>query len=349
MHIGSSWIRRRPELTWKSFVKFSRFVPDFTIKPLLNLLRKKNWLHLSRNLVTLASASLGKQQDLIDSGNHELKSCGVCTTRRMLTMLESTAGNTLSHTIAIKPEIKDSDLLKRSIWPHLRFTKFTHSHFISKDKNHHNQETTGINSLHNSLLTPILDVKDYKYYKTYYDFATRKATPKKAKKFKKVVSSSRKLSHILEKVLAEKPKRAKKPTKKSTTVPTTSVAIRDTPTAQLKKTLKKSKLGTHKLHASGLGDRVGSQLKVPDEQEDKTTGTDKGTAKPGVPGVPKYLTKSKNESWGDNDDVDDNDDDSDEVTKDDDEDDVESDADDDKEASDTKKMDSDEDEDLNLN
>nr|GEW38087.1 hypothetical protein [Tanacetum cinerariifolium] len=46
--------------------------------------------------------------------------------------------------------------------------------------------------------------------------------------------------------------------------------------AQLKKTLKKSKLKTHKLHASGLGDRVGSQPKVPDESKDKTTGTNEG-------------------------------------------------------------------------
>nr|GEZ22515.1 hypothetical protein [Tanacetum cinerariifolium] len=77
----------------------------------------------------------------------------------------------------------------------------------------------------------------------------------------------------------EKPKRAKKPAKKSTTVPTSCVVIRDTPSesvpkkktpakevkgkcmdilsnvallevAQLKKTLKKSKLETHKHHAS---------------------------------------------------------------------------------------------------
>ncbi|GJY41975.1 hypothetical protein Tco_0429245 [Tanacetum coccineum] len=71
------------------------------------------------------------------------------------------------------------------------------------------------------------------------------------------------------------------------------------------------------LHASGSGDRVGSQPKVPDEFEDKTTGIDEGTsAKPGVPDVPKYISESENESWGDS-----GDDDSDEVTKDDDEDD----------------------------
>ncbi|GKB84207.1 hypothetical protein Tco_0956479, partial [Tanacetum coccineum] len=170
------------------------------------------------------------------------------------------------------------------------------------------------------------DVKDSKSYKTYYEFDNGKATPKKTRKFKKVASPSRKLSPVLEEEPAEKPKRAKKPAKKSTTVRTAVVAIRDTPSksvpkkktpakvnrgkgmdllsdvvlleaAQVKKTLKKSKLETHKLHASGSSDGVGSQPKVPDEQEDKTTGTDEGS---------------------DSDDDDDNDDDSDEVTKDDD-------------------------------
>ncbi|GJV12039.1 hypothetical protein Tco_1353580 [Tanacetum coccineum] len=177
-----------------------------------------------------------------------------------------------------------------------------------------------------------------------------KATPKKAKKFKKVASPTRKLSPI-------KLMQAKKPSKKSTTMPTAGVVIRDTPSesmpkkktpakvvrgkgmdllsdvalleaAQLKKTLKKSKLETHKLHASGSGDGVGSQPKVHDEQEDKTTSTDKGT---------------------DSGDDDSNDDDSDEVTKDDDNDDVASDADGDKEASDSEKTKSDEDENPNLN
>nr|GEV72739.1 hypothetical protein [Tanacetum cinerariifolium] len=80
---------------------------------------------------------------------------------------------------------------------------------------------------------------------------------------------------------------------------------------QLKKTLKKSKLETHKLHASGSGDGVGSQPK------------------------------------GDSDD-DSNDHESDDVTNDDD-DDVDSDADSDNEASDSEKTDSDEDDNPNLN
>ncbi|GJT05033.1 hypothetical protein Tco_0839495 [Tanacetum coccineum] len=202
------------------------------------------------------------------------------------------------------------------------------------------------------------DIKDSKAYKTYCDFATGKATPKKARKYKKFASPLRKLSPVVEEESAEKPKRAKKPSKKSTTVPTTGVTIRDTPSesvpkkktpskvdrgkgmyllsnvalleaAQLKKTLKKSKLETHKLYASGSDERT--------------------STKPRVPDVPKYLSESENESWGDSSDDDDNDDDSNEVTKDDDNDDVDSDADGDNEASDSDKTDFDKDESLNLN
>ncbi|GJT24779.1 hypothetical protein Tco_0894716 [Tanacetum coccineum] len=281
---------------------------------------------------------------------------------------------------------------------HIRYPKFTKviiSHFISKDKTISTRNKINLHTICDDTLLGTLkfvsktqdyqqygalipddminqDIKDSKAYKTYYDFATGKATPKKARKYKKVASPLIKLSHVLEEELAVKPKQAKKPAKKSTTVPTTGVAIRDTPSesvpkkktpakvdrgkgmdlhsdvallkaAQLKKTLKKSKLETHTLHASGLGDGVGSQPKVPNEQEDKTTGTDEGTGTiPGVLDVPKYLSESENESWGDSGDDESNDDDSDEVTKDDDEDDVESDADDDKEASDSGKTDSDE-------
>ncbi|GJY11332.1 hypothetical protein Tco_0379517 [Tanacetum coccineum] len=221
------------------------------------------------------------------------------------------------------------------------------------------------------------DIKDSKAYKTYLDFATRKATSKKVRKFKKGASPSKKLSPVLEEEPAKKPKRAKKPAKKSTTVPKTGVVIRDTPgvyvskkkaptkadrgkgmdllfeaalreAAQLKKTLKKCKLETHKLHASGPGDRVGSQPKVPNESEDNTTGTDEGTGtKPRILDVPKYQSKSENESWGDSDD-DNNDDDNDDTSNDD-GDDADSDADGDNKASDSEKTNSDKDENPDLN
>ncbi|GJT16796.1 hypothetical protein Tco_0875502 [Tanacetum coccineum] len=233
--------------------------------------------------------------------------------------------------------------------PYLRFTKVIIGHFISKYKTISMRNRINLHTICDASLLGTLkfvsktqdyqqyealipddminqDVKDSKAYKTYYDIATGKATPKKARNFKKVASPSRKLSPDLEEEPAEKPKRAKKPAKKSTTVPTSGVAIRDTTSesmrkkktpakvdrakgmdllsnvtllkaTQLKKTLKKNKLESHKLHASGSGDGVGSQPKVPDEQEDKTTGTDEGTGtKPGVPDVPKYLSESENES-----------------------------------------------------
>ncbi|GKD92818.1 hypothetical protein Tco_1372655, partial [Tanacetum coccineum] len=59
--------------------------------------------------------------------------------------------------------------------------------------------------------------------------------------------------------------------------PTTSIVIRDTPEAQLKKTLRKSKRETHKLQASGSSKGADFESEVPDEQTDKTKDTSKGT------------------------------------------------------------------------
>nr|GEY47443.1 hypothetical protein [Tanacetum cinerariifolium] len=66
------------------------------------------------------------------------------------------------------------------------------------------------------------------------------ATPKKARKFKKVSSPSKKRSLILEEEHVEKTKRAKKPFKKSNIVPIAGVVIRDIFDAQLSTRLKDS-------------------------------------------------------------------------------------------------------------
>ncbi|GJZ01013.1 hypothetical protein Tco_0518974 [Tanacetum coccineum] len=168
------------------------------------------------------------------------------------------------------------------------------------------------------------DVKDSKAYKTYYDFATRKATPKKARKFKKVDLPSRKLSLVLEEEPTEKPKRARKPTKKSTTVLTTGVVIRDTPRTSMPKKKTPAKVDRGKGMDLLSNAALLKAAQVPDESEDKTTGTNEGTgAILGVPDVPKYLSESENKSWGDSGDDESNNDDNDDVTKNDDEDDVE--------------------------
>ncbi|GKC13115.1 hypothetical protein Tco_1009897 [Tanacetum coccineum] len=142
--------------------------------------------------------------------------------------------------------------------PYLRFTKVIISHFISKYKTISMRNMINLHTIRDGTLLGTLkfvsktqycqqygalilddminqDVKDSKAYNTYYDFATGKATPKKEREFKKVASPSRKLSLVLEEEPAEKPKRAKKPAKKSATVPTTGVAIRDTPSESVPK------------------------------------------------------------------------------------------------------------------
>nr|GEV38651.1 putative ribonuclease H-like domain-containing protein [Tanacetum cinerariifolium] len=197
-------------------------------------------------------ASLGKQQDLIDSGNYKLKSCE-------------------DKTIFIRNMINLHTIHNDSLLGTLKF--------VSKTQDYQQYRALIPDDMINQ------DIKDSKAYKTHYDFATGKATPKKARK----------------------------PTKKSTTVPTAGVTIKNIPhefvrkkkipakvdrgkgmdllsdvalikAAQVKEALYKSKKDSHMLHASGSGDRVGSQPTVLNESQDKTTGTDKGTgAKPRVP------------------------------------------------------------------
>nr|GEX06553.1 hypothetical protein [Tanacetum cinerariifolium] len=54
------------------------------------------------------------------------------------------------------------------------------------------------------------------------------------------------------------------------------------------------------------GDRVDTQSKAPDEQQQKTSGIDEGTGSLlGVPDVPIYASKNDKESWGDSDEEDD--------------------------------------------
>ncbi|GJS89596.1 hypothetical protein Tco_0772232 [Tanacetum coccineum] len=88
--------------------------------------------------------------------------------------------------------------------------------------------------------------------------------------------------------------------------------VQATKAEQIKLATKRSKKGFHVSHASGSGDGVNTQSKVPDEQQQKTSGTDEGTGTiPRVPDVPPYESKSDRESWGDSEDEDENDDDED--------------------------------------
>ncbi|GKD07785.1 hypothetical protein Tco_1187470 [Tanacetum coccineum] len=71
-----------------------------------------------------------------------------------------------------------------------------------------------------------------------------------------------------------------------------------TEAGQIKLATKRSKTQFHRSHASGSGDGVDTQLKVPDKQQQKDIGTYEGVGdKPEVPDVPKYNSESDEESW----------------------------------------------------
>nr|GEV99955.1 retrovirus-related Pol polyprotein from transposon TNT 1-94 [Tanacetum cinerariifolium] len=71
-----------------------------------------------------------------------------------------------------------------------------------------------------------------------------------------------------------------------------------TETEQIKLATKRSKKDFHMSHASGSGNGVDIQSKVPDEQQQKVTGTNEGAGvRPEVLDVPKYTIESEEESW----------------------------------------------------
>ncbi|GJU47992.1 hypothetical protein Tco_1217547 [Tanacetum coccineum] len=159
-----------------------------------------------------------------------------------------------------------------------------------------------------------------KAYKTYYAFASGEKTPKQKYVRKKddfVTSPKQKHvqatkgTRLKTKSTVAKSNKKKQPakmTKAKGLDVLSKVAL--TKAEQLKLATKRSNKHFHISHASGSGDRVDTQSKVPDEQQQKTSGIDEGTGtKPGVPDVPKYAYESDKESWEDSDDEDDFEDD----------------------------------------
>ncbi|GJU72452.1 hypothetical protein Tco_1263857 [Tanacetum coccineum] len=275
----SKWKRRSFELIRKSFVKFFRYVLEFPTKTLLHHLQKKNWLHSFRNLAILASVTCYLQFILIK-----------CT---------SLGEHLLQSSIADNREISSA---RKEHMPYARFTKVIIDHFISKDKTISMRNIINLYTVRDDPLFGTL-----KFVSKTVD--TQNLIPRKQGKFKKVASPLRKLSPVLEAEPVKKAKRAKRPAKKSTTTPTASVIIGDTPDVSVSKK-KAPARGDRGKGIELLSDAaVLEAAQVPDESEDKTTGTDEGTGtKPGVLDVPKYQSKRDDESWDDSED--DNDDDS---------------------------------------
>nr|GEW71161.1 retrovirus-related Pol polyprotein from transposon TNT 1-94 [Tanacetum cinerariifolium] len=199
------------------------------------------WTTLSKNMNPVAAKQVSLNNSLvayekrlkIEKCNARIKCSNPQREETYQITLDALKLSPCYHVFLITTEIPEEDFMNQADnreislgtkehIPYPRFTKVIISHFISKDKTI--SMRNGIN------LYPIRDdtLLDCKAYKTCYDFATGKDTPKKARKFKKVALPSRKLSLLLKEEPVEKPKQARKPAKKSTTVPTASVAIRDT-------------------------------------------------------------------------------------------------------------------------
>nr|GEZ49745.1 hypothetical protein [Tanacetum cinerariifolium] len=191
---------------------------------------------------------------------------------------------------------REISFARKEYMPYPRFTKFIINHFISTDKTISMRNRINLHTIRDDTLLGTLKVvsktkdyqkyealipkeminqaiKDSRAYKTYLDFDTRKAIPKKERKFKKPASPSKKQTLGLE----------DEPTKKLSRKKIVGVVIRDTlgmsmskkkaqakvdrgkrmylisdvallKAAQLKKVLKKSKEDTHMFHTNGSDD-----------------------------------------------------------------------------------------------
>ncbi|GJU99162.1 hypothetical protein Tco_1328433 [Tanacetum coccineum] len=221
------------------------------------------------------------------------------------------------------------------------------------------------------------DILNSTAYQTYFAYASGVKDLMKARKFKKHASPKLKIVLVSPKEPTKKPAKGKKDvsqTRKPTTKPKltknnasvkadrgnglnvlSTVAL--SKTVQLKKATKRSKKYFHISHASGSGDGTDFESGVPDEQQRKISGIDKGTGtKPRVLDVAKYDSESEKKSWGDSgevedDDEDDSEDESDDDMDDDDDNDVDdgNDDDGDDDDSDHERTESDRDEKPNLN
>nr|GEV38677.1 hypothetical protein [Tanacetum cinerariifolium] len=170
------------------------------------------------------------------------------------------------------------------------------------------------------------DIKNFKTYKTCFDFATGKVPPNKARKFENDASPKLTIVRASSKVPIKKSKRVKRPAKKFTTASTSGVVIRDTSIVSVlkKKEPDKADRGkgnekeTHKLQASGSCEGADFESEVPYESKAKPSDTSEGTdKKPGVLDVSKVDSfNSDDVSWGnskdESDDVNDKDDNDDE-------------------------------------
>ncbi|GJX26851.1 hypothetical protein Tco_0233147 [Tanacetum coccineum] len=143
-------------------------------------------------------------------------------------------------------------------------------------------------------------------YMAYRAYATGEKTPKPKTTKKKADSESSpktmstqasKGKRITTLAKGDKPAKKKQSATKSKGLTVLSeVAL--TEAQQMKIAIERSKIQTHSSHASGLGNGVDIQSKVPDEQQQNISSTNEGAGdKLEVLDVPEYRSESEEESW----------------------------------------------------
>ncbi|GJX70742.1 hypothetical protein Tco_0307913 [Tanacetum coccineum] len=195
MHTGSSLIRKSSELTLKYFVRSFRSVPDSLTKILFlnSLYEVEEMVPFSRNSGPLA------KYDML------LYPYSICTSPGEHLLLSSIGASLESHQDLIgsgRQELKSC-------------------RFVSKTHDYQKYGALIPEEMINQA------IKDSKAYKTYLAFAIGQATTKKARKFKKNASPSKKLSPVLEEWNTAKNLAAKKTSQEVYYCATAGVIIRD--------------------------------------------------------------------------------------------------------------------------
>ncbi|GKD15878.1 hypothetical protein Tco_1205036 [Tanacetum coccineum] len=243
--------------------------------------------------------------------------------------------------------IENKDAKKTNKMSYTRFTKIIIDYFMSKDLSisrrnkmfwHTARDDTMFTSMrcisrhedtkvYDTILSKELTnqvMLESNAYNAYYAFASGEKTPKPKYVQKKADPDTSPKQKVVQ------------ATKGTGLKPKAKVAL--TEADQLKLATKRSKKHFHLSHASGLGDGVDTQSKVPDKQQKKSSGIDEGTGTiPRVPDVPIYKSESEKESWNDSKDED-NENDTDDIS---DEGDDNNDGDDDDDANDDDKQEGD--------
>ncbi|GJW81016.1 hypothetical protein Tco_0144991 [Tanacetum coccineum] len=231
--------------------------------------------------------------------------------------------------ITVEVENKDTKKTNKMLYP--RFIKVIIDYFMSKDQSisrrnkifwhtpHDDTMFTSMRCVSRHEKTQVYGAILPRYltnqamlesiaYQTYYAYAIGEKTSKEKyirkkaesdtspkKKIAPATKGSRLKSSAKVAKTDKKKQSAMMPKPKGLVVPS-KVAL--TEVEQIKLATKRSKKDFHMSHASGLGNGVNIRSKVPDEQQQKVTGTNEGAGvRPEVPDVPKYTSDSEEESW----------------------------------------------------